>query len=119
VVEDNEDLRRMFRTALTLAGYDAHEAGDGYAALQHIDRDPPTAIVLDLGLPHVNGHVVLQELMGQVHTRDIPVIIVTAQSEAEPPAGAACLLRKPVTPDRLVSVVRHCIRAGGGSEVQR
>jgi DNA-binding response OmpR family regulator len=113
VVEDDDDLRRMFRTALSFAGFDVQEAGDGYTALKSIDRHRPTAIVLDLGLPNVSGYVVLQDLMAQAHTRDIPVIVVTGQSRAEQPEGAACLLRKPVTPDRLINTVRGCILAGG------
>jgi len=115
IVEDNGDLRRMFRTALSLAGYDTQEAGDGYIALHLIDQHRPTAVVLDLGLPNIDGYVVLQELIGQAHTRDIPVIIVTAHPSAEQPPGAACLLRKPVMPDRLVDTVRACIAAGGAS----
>lgn len=112
VVEDDADLRRMFRTALTLAGYDTEEAADGYIALHLIDQHRATAILLDLGLPAVSGYVVLQDLVAQGHTRDIPVIIVTAQFDVEPPPGAACLLRKPVGPDQLVKTVRECILAG-------
>jgi two-component system phosphate regulon response regulator PhoB len=119
IVEDNDDLRRMFRTALAFAGYETQEAGDGYIALHLIDQHRPSAIVLDLGLPKVNGYVVLQELMAHAHTRDIPVIIVTAEPSVEQPPGAACLLRKPVTPERLVSTVEACIAQGGGSAQSR
>jgi DNA-binding response OmpR family regulator len=116
IVEDDDDLRRMFRTALAFAGYETQEASDGYIALQMIDQCRPTAVVLDLALPNINGYVVLQELLGDAHTRNIPVIIVTAQPNAEQPTGAACLLRKPVMPDRLVNTVRACILAAGGMQ---
>ena len=43
VVEDDEDLRRLFRTALILAGYDVAEAGDGLEALLRIDQAPPVS----------------------------------------------------------------------------
>src|SRR5579872_5764405 len=99
IVEDDRDLRGMFRTALSVAGYDTAEASDGYDALRAIDRRLPAAVVLDLGLPHLSGHDVLADLMAQAHTRDIPVIIVTGKQSAEQPKGAACLLRKPVAPD--------------------
>ena len=101
----------MFRTALTFAGYDVKEARDGLSALNSIEQYPPTAVVLDLGLPHVSGYVVLQDLVAQAHTRHIPVIIVTGKADTEP-AGASCLLHKPVEPDRLVDCVRDCILSG-------
>ena len=119
IVEDDIDLRRMFRTALALAGYDTEEAADGLSALHRIDQRRPTAIVLDLGLPKVSGYVVLEDLVAQGHARNIPVIIVTALSGVEPPGGAACLLRKPVTPGRLVDTVRECILAVGASGAQK
>ena len=51
----------------------------------------------------------------QALTRNIPVIVVTGQL-AESMEGAACLRRKPVSPDRLVNTVRACITAGGAAE---
>jgi DNA-binding response OmpR family regulator len=115
IVEDDDDSRRMFRTALAFAGFDVQEARDGYVALHLIDQAPPNAIILDLGLPSVSGYVVLQELAARAQTRHIPVIIVTAQPGVQQPAEAACLLNKPISPDRLVNTVRACILAGGAS----
>jgi len=102
----------MFRMALSFAGFDVEEASDGYIALHLIEQRRPNAVVLDLGLPNVSGYVVLQDLAARAQTRDIPVIIVTAQPGVAQPPGAACLLRKPVTPERLVETVRSCIAAG-------
>jgi DNA-binding response OmpR family regulator len=112
IVEDDPDLRRMFRTALTLAGFDVLEAGDGYGALNTIDQHPPDVIVLDLGLPAVSGHVVLQELAAKAHTRQIPVVVVTAMPGEHRYESAKCVLRKPIAPDRLVDTVRGCLAAG-------
>jgi two-component system KDP operon response regulator KdpE len=111
LVEDDDELRRMFRMALSFAGYEVMEARDGYSALHFIDQHPPTAIVLDLGLPILSGHFVLADVAGQAATRHIPVIVVTG-SGVEEPKGAACYLRKPVTPERLVNTVRACIASG-------
>jgi len=118
IVEDDHDLRRMFSTVLALAGFDTEEAQDAFHALHRLDQEKPTAIVLDLGLPRVSGHVVLQEVVAQAHLREIPVLIVTGQPGVELPDGAACLLRKPVMPDQLVSAVRRCILEGGASVKQ-
>lgn len=114
IVEDDADLRRMFRTALALAGYDILEAADGLEALRVLDTYPPTAVILDLGLPVISGHAVRQEIAAQAHTRHVPVIVVTGQPGTHDELDATCILRKPVSPDRLVHVVKTCIAAGGG-----
>ena len=113
-MEDDTDLRRMFRHALTMAGFSVADVGNGLDALRQIDSQLPDAIVLDLGLPVVSGHAVLQEVAAHAHTRNIPVVVVTGQVSGIDPREVACMLRKPVSPDELVFVVRRCIAAGGG-----
>jgi two-component system chemotaxis response regulator CheY len=112
IVEDDADLRRMFRTALALAGYEVFEAGDGLDALRVLDTTPPDAVILDLGLPFVSGAAVRQEIAAQAQTRRVPVIVVTGLPGAHDDLDAACVLRKPVSPDRLIQVVKTCIAAG-------
>ena len=113
IVEDDAPLRRLYRTALSLAGFDVREVADGYAALQAIDESRPDLIVLDLLLPGVNGFAVREELKAQAHTRDLPVVIVTGtDGMAHYELDANCVLRKPVTPDRLVATVWSCPRSG-------
>jgi DNA-binding response OmpR family regulator len=114
IVEDDTDLRRMFRTALALAGYQTLEAADGVDALRILDSNPPEAVVLDLGLPLMSGVVVRQEIAAHAHTRHVPVIVVTGLPGTHEELDAACVLRKPVSPDRLVHVVKTCIAAGSG-----
>ena len=55
LVEDNDDLRGMFRTALVVAGFHVQEAADGYDALRLLDEETPALVVLDLRLPLVDG----------------------------------------------------------------
>lgn len=114
IVEDDADLRRMYRTALALAGYEILEAGDGLDALRVLDANPPEAVVLDLGLPLISGLTVREEMAAHAETRDVPVIVVTGQPGALDDIGATCVLRKPVSPDRLVHVVRSCMGPGNG-----
>ena len=109
IVEDDKDLRRLYRTALTIAGYQVRESSDAVDALRQIDADPPNLIVLDLGLPTLGGHVVQQEVAAQVLTRDIPILVVTGSDQKI--SDVACVLRKPISPDRLVEEVRRCLRA--------
>lgn len=114
IVEDDADLRRMFRMALTLAGYDVSEAANGLDALRALDTNPFAAVVLDLGLPLMSGAAVRQEIAAHAHTRNLPVIIVTGEPGSHDALDAACVLRKPVTPDKLVRVVGSCIAAAHG-----
>src|SRR6187397_2404203 len=100
VVEDDEDLRRLFRMALTLSGYEVEEAGDGLEALQKIDQSPPDLVILDVMLPNVSGLVVQQEIAAHVFTRQIPVVIVTGSGLDLSDIRATCLLRKPISPDK-------------------
>jgi DNA-binding response OmpR family regulator len=105
----------MFRNALNVADFDVLEASDGYAALALVEQHHPNVVVLDLGLPTVSGHVVLQELAARAHTRDIPVVVVTAEPSAVETAAMACLLRKPVDPYTLVQKVRACLASSSPS----
>ena len=112
IVEDDEDLRRLFRTALSLAGYDVVEAGDGLEALQRIDAAPPDLIVLDLVLPRLSGIAVRQEIAAQALTRDIPIVVITGSPVEPTGMDVACFLRKPVDADRMVEAVRNCLTSG-------
>lgn len=112
VVEDDEDLRRLFRIALSMAGYNVVEAGDGMQALRWIDHSPPDLVILDLLLPRISGLVVQQEIAAHALTRQIPIVIITGSAIAVDDLQVACVLRKPVSPDRLVETVRSCLAAG-------
>jgi len=62
LVEDDESLRALWRTALKLEAFDVVEAGDGLDALKLVEANPPDLVVLDLGLPHVDVLSVRQDL---------------------------------------------------------
>jgi len=115
IVEDDDDLRRMFRTALMIAGFSVEEAADGAAALHRVHHEPPDLIVLDLSLPTVSGLIVHQEIAAHAHTRQIPVVIVTGSTMDLDHLGVPCVLRKPIDPERLVSAVRECLRQQSGT----
>lgn len=109
IVEDDADLRGLYRTALSYAGFKVLVAGDGLEALQQIDRDPPAAVVLDLMLPNISGVVVRQEMAANPATRKIPIVVVTGAPGDHDRLDVARVLKKPVAPDRLVKIVRECL----------
>jgi DNA-binding response OmpR family regulator len=108
VVEDDDDLRGMFRHALRFGDFEVREAVDGVDALRTIEDAQPDLVVLDVGLPTLDGVSVWQELAAQPHTRHIPVIVVTGIDGFVLPH--ATVLRKPVSPYELVGAVRRFLR---------
>jgi len=112
VVEDDVDLRRLYRTSLALAGYSVEEAGDGIDALRMVENRLPDLIVLDLVLHALDGISVQQELAACAITRQIPIVVVTGSTIPTDALPVACVLRKPVMPDELVRTVRHWMIQG-------
>jgi DNA-binding response OmpR family regulator len=113
IVEDHADLRRIFATALFVAGFEVQQAGDGWTALHILESDLPDLIVLDLFLPTISGFVVHQELAARTDLRHIPVVVVTAATPHQTRAlDVPCVLYKPVMPDELVAAVRECLAQG-------
>jgi two-component system OmpR family response regulator len=78
IVDDDATLRRYFRMALQLAGFEIQEASDALVALNLIQQDPPDLVVLDLHLPTISGRAVHEDLTA---TRDIPIVVVTGSTE--------------------------------------
>lgn len=109
LVEEDADLRRMYRTALTLAGFDVQEAVDGIEALRRLDHDPPDLIVLEIVLPDISGVALAEEVAAHVHTREIPIVVVTNSRMDLRRLPVTAVLRKPVTPEQLVVAVRSGI----------
>jgi DNA-binding response OmpR family regulator len=112
IVEDDSDLRRMFRTALSMTGYVVDEAADGLEALRIIEARPPDLVVLDLMLHALDGLSVQQELAGRAITSHIPIVIVTGSDIEVDALNVSCLMRKPVMPDELIRAVRACLHEG-------
>lgn len=111
IVEDDTDLRRLYRAALAVAGYDVQEARDGFEALRRLDWNPPDVVVLDLMLPTVSGHIVRNEIAEGATTRHIPIVVVTGSEDELEDLEGSILLRKPVSPDQLVHAVKTCLDA--------
>lgn len=112
VVEDDDDLRSIFRSALALAGFAVQEAADGFDALRRLDSNPPDLVVLDLSLPIISGYIVQQEIAANAHTRRIPIVIVTGSNDDLSHLDVACVLRKPVHSTELIRTVRRCLASG-------
>jgi DNA-binding response OmpR family regulator len=112
IVEDDAAVRRMYRAALGFAGFDIIEAHDGTAALHLLEQRTADLVILDLILPTLSGLAVQQEIAAHATTRDIPIVIVTGSDMRLDDVDVPCILRKPVTPEQIVTVVRSCLASG-------
>jgi CheY-like chemotaxis protein len=72
-------------------------------------------LVLDLGLPDVDGLTVLDDLAAGPYTGHTPVVVVTGKTDVLDNLNARCILRKPVSPEKVLSVVRDCLASGTAS----
>jgi CheY-like chemotaxis protein len=118
VVEDHQETRWLILRLLERGGHKAIGVADGAAALQFLrEQPPPTLIVLDHGLPHVDGLTVLRTLRQDARHRVTPVILYTASplpsiAEAALRAGAAEVVTKGGDWDVLLAAVqRHAVPA--------
>ena len=111
IVEDDVAVRRMYRTSLSFAGFDVIEVHDGTAALHVLEQRTADIVILDLMLPTLSGLAVQQEIASHAGTRDIPIIIVTGSDMRLDDVKVTCILRKPISPELLVTTVRTCVRS--------
>jgi DNA-binding response OmpR family regulator len=109
LVEDDDALANMYRSALCFAGFDVEVAGDGLTALEDIDTDHPDLVILDLNLPQLAGDRILTEVAATPDTRHIPVIVVTGSDREGPMAQASAIVRKPCDPGQLVALIEQTL----------
>ena len=115
VVEDEEDIMEVIRFNLEKEGYEVHQALSGEKALQVIENNLPSLVLLDLMLPGINGIDLCRIFKQNDRTKAIPVIMLTAKSEdadivAGLEMGAEDYITKPFSPRVLLARVRTVLR---------
>lgn len=114
VVDDDASIRKMIVAALRREGYLFLEAANGREALDLMRSDRPDVVVLDLMMPLVSGWDVLKERLNEPELTRIPVIIVSANRDAELASaidkGICAFLPKPFDIGALSALVRSCVR---------
>jgi two-component system KDP operon response regulator KdpE len=116
IVEDDEETRRMIARALTTRGYRVDEAVDGTAALARWEQRRPDVIVLDLGLPDIDGLQVIQRIRREAAT---PIVILSGRYEEREKVealerGADDYVTKPFGVDELNARLRVALRHAAG-----
>jgi len=113
VVDDEPAIRRFLRTSLTSQGYRVAEAEDGGSALEHLRGNPVDILVLDLGLPVVDGFEVIKRL--RESKSDIPIIVLSSRTDEAGKVraldlGADDYVTKPFGLEELLARMRAALR---------
>jgi DNA-binding response OmpR family regulator len=115
VAEDSLVIRAVLVEQLQSRGYRVIEAGDGEQALAACRREQPDVVLLDVEMPHLDGHGVLAQIKADPRLADIPVVFVTSRVTTEDVVdglrlGAHDYLRKPFEPSELLARVHAAVR---------
>ncbi len=121
LVEDEAPLRNFLAASLASAGYRLAEADTGRKALRAASEQPPDLVMLDLGLPDMDGQEVLRQLREWLHA---PIIVLSARDQEQQKIaaldhGADDYLTKPFSTGELLArirvALRHAAHSAGGS----
>lgn len=112
VIEDEPPIRRFLRASLGAEGYRLAEAGTGQQGLSMAATQPPDLVLLDLGLPDMDGLQIIEELRGW---SQMPILILSARDQEEDKVialdrGADDYLSKPFGVDELLARIRVALR---------
>jgi len=112
IVDDEPPIRRLLRTSLSAQGYDVLEAGSGGDALTAIARDEPDLVILDLGLPDLNGIDVIRAVRAR---STLPIVVLSVRDDERGKVealdlGADDYVTKPFGVEELVARIRTALR---------
>ncbi|WP_163508868.1 response regulator [Fodinicola acaciae] len=118
VVDDEVQLRRALRVNLKARGYEVQVAEDGRTALDLAAKRQPDLVIVDLGLPDIDGVDVVRGLRGWT---TVPIIVLSARTEQAEKvsaldAGADDYVTKPFGMDELLARMRAALRRGAAGE---
>ena len=115
-VDDDHAARDGYTTYLTRRGYDVLTAATGHEALTLAAGSAPDVVVLDLGLPDIDGWEVSRQLKASARTAAVPIIALTGaglphEQASAMRAGCERHLTKPCNPTDLVDAIQRCLSA--------
>ncbi|MFQ5516169.1 MAG: response regulator [Acidimicrobiia bacterium] len=115
VVEDSQVIQRLIEVCLRPAGFEVETRDDGPSGLDAALESPPDLLILDVGLPKMDGWEVLSRLRSDPRTQSLTVLVLTAHAQEETReradrGGADAFLTKPFRPNDLRRVVTELTR---------
>ena len=113
VVDDEPAIRRFLRTGLTAQGFQVDEAADGKSALEELRRRPFDLLILDLGLPDMDGFDIIERLRGSGSS--VPILVLSSRADEAGKVkaldlGADDYVTKPFGVDELLARLRAALR---------
>jgi two-component system chemotaxis response regulator CheY len=114
VVEDSQVIQRLIEVCLRPAGFEVDTRSDGPSGLEAALENPPDLLILDVGLPIMDGWEVLSRLRSDLRTRALTVLVLTAHAQEETKEkadrdGANAFLTKPFRPNDLRRVATQLV----------
>jgi two-component system, OmpR family, KDP operon response regulator KdpE len=113
IIDDEPAIRKLLRVGLSAHGYQTMEASSGKTALERLGEQPPDLIILDLGLPDIQGH----ELLRTVRARNdrVPIVVLSSRDDEAGKVqaldcGADDYVTKPFGMDELLARMRAALR---------
>ena len=125
LVVDDTPTNLQLLTDLLADSYRVRVAASGLRALAICHADPqPDLILLDISMPELDGYEVCRRLKAQAQTRDIPIIFLTARTDAQDEhlglsLGAVDYISKPISPAILLARVRTHLQAKASADFLR
>ena len=112
LIEDDQSFARLLAMQLAANDYEIRTAHDGYRAVVEVEREKPDLIILDIGLPLVDGFVVIDKLRAMHPIAQIPFIVLSGQSagtlkQQAVRSDAFALFQKPPDNAELLAAVRR------------
>jgi CheY-like chemotaxis protein len=110
IVDDEPPLLRLLEFLFSRQGYQVRTAANGLEALEILQRERPSLIVLDVMMPRMDGYQVATAVRSNPELADIPIVMLTAKAQEEDQergmaVGVDTYVTKPFEPERLTEIV--------------
>jgi len=114
IIEDDFDVAKVLKKRLSKSSFETLVAEDGYHGIELAHKEKPDLIILDLKLPAGGGLGVLKGLRSSLHTKHIPVLVLTAMKDEEYKKktlekGVDAYLEKPYDPAVLLDTIKNIL----------
>jgi PAS domain S-box-containing protein len=117
IVDDNEDVRALYKTVLESSGYEVQTAGNGKEALDQIERQHPDMVVSDIMMPEMDGFQLCRKMKSNDDLKDIPVVLFTVtytdpdDRKLAMEVGACRYIVKPMDASTFVDTINELIES--------
>lgn len=113
-VDDSPSVRQCVRIALSSAGYEVIEAGDGQEAFDKFESSAASMLITDLNMPNIDGIELIKKIRATPAGKFIPIIFLTTESDravknTARAAGASGWISKPFNEEQLLAVVKKLL----------